>query len=196
MIAFSLSVSLGSRCAKHGLALCARESVLKSRALPPVSWIVRRGAVTTPTARATSGALPRDALLKKCETRGVSREIAERVFSLAERAVRDWTAFTSEFLTPPEADAIIATFSEMADVSVEAWGGYPSAERRAVVVARTDIVEVGEEGSAQKLAGEDLVVLSVTGNFLFDSASHRDFLGSLPKHSCFPFISSYQHLIS
>jgi photosystem II S4 domain protein len=180
MVAFS--VSLPVRHGARAVALSTRPDVLAStttRAASVACQRARRGATrSAPTARAPSGSSPRDSLLKVCENRGVPREVADRVLSLAERAIRDWTAVTSEFVTPPEADALVATLGEMADVHADAWGGYPSAERRVVVVARSDVA-CGEDGGAQSLVGNNIALLAVTGNFLFDTATHRDFLGAI-----------------
>jgi photosystem II S4 domain protein len=51
-----------------------------------------------------------------------------------------------------------------------AWGGYPQAERVRLAIARTDL--------PLEPSQIELTVLSIAGNFLFDPASHRDFLGA------------------
>jgi hypothetical protein len=52
-----------------------------------------------------------------------------------------------------------------------AWGGYPQAERQRLAIARTDLpVDQSQI---------PLALLDIAGNFMFDPATHRDFLGSL-----------------
>ena len=52
-----------------------------------------------------------------------------------------------------------------------AWGGYPQAERQRLAIARSDI-PLDESQVA-------ITALEIAGNFLFDSATHRDFLGAM-----------------
>jgi photosystem II S4 domain protein len=120
---------------------------------------------------------PREKLLKTTDALGVPRETADRVFAAAERVVRDWTSTTTEFLTPPESEVLTEALGSMADLYVNPWGGYGSAERRVLLLARADVVD--DEGQSEQLAQADLACLGIEGNFLFDVASHRDFLGAI-----------------
>lgn len=120
---------------------------------------------------------PRDDVMKQVEAAGVPREVADRVLSIADRAVRDWSSIATEFMPPPEADALTAALSRLADVSVFAWGGYASAERRVLIVSRTDMAASAEDAIAA--VRDDLSCVSVKGNFLFDAATHRDFMGAI-----------------
>jgi hypothetical protein len=66
----------------------------------------------------------------------------------------------------------------MADVSGVAWGGYPQAERCRLVVGREEAVGALAGGPAElgaELGG--VAAVEVKGNFMFDPATHRDFLG-------------------
>lgn len=97
----------------------------------------------------------------------------------ATAAIRDWSALTTEFLTPPEADALAGALANVADLRVERWGGFSSAERTVLVAARADIAEALEPGRLHELCGDELCAIKMSGNFLFDVASHPDFLGAL-----------------
>lgn len=99
--------------------------------------------------------------------RGVERPIAERVISTAQRAVRDWTPALSEFLTPPESAAMLATLRNLPDLRVAAWGGYPDAERTAILCAHSETVDSPEE--VVVLMKDQLVLFKLVGNFEFDN---------------------------
>lgn len=111
--------------------------------------------------------LPRDDLLKGVE----HREAVVRLIDLAEQAIKTWEPVTSDFLSPPEWAEIQHRFRPLTEVHLVAWGGYPQAERQRVVVARSDLPLVPEQ--------VEVTVLAIAGNFLFDTASHRDFLGAI-----------------
>jgi photosystem II S4 domain protein len=74
-------------------------------------------------------------------------------------------------LSPPELLEAQKVFERLSDVHSIASGGYPQAERQRLVIARA---EMPLEEQPVPLAA-----LSIAGNFLFDTATHRDFLGSL-----------------
>jgi photosystem II S4 domain protein len=125
---------------------------------------------TTPVA-----ASPRDDVL-----RGVAadnREDVARVVELAQRAADGWQTLHSPFYAPPVvADALVA-LARLADVAAVPWGGYPQAERRRITVGRPEALEPAspDPGAAQP---DSVALLQVSGNFLFDAATHRDFLGA------------------
>ena len=111
--------------------------------------------------------LPKDDLLKgadnvKTLTRGIDQ---------ADQAIRTWEPVTTDFLSPPELYEAQAVFGRLSDIQTQAHGGYPQAERQRLTIARS---EIPLEGQPIPLA-----LLSVAGNFLFDTATHRDFLGAL-----------------
>ena len=111
--------------------------------------------------------LPKEDLLKRSE----NKETLSRIIDRAEQAIRTWEPVATDFLSPPELFEAQAAFSQLTDIHTIAGGGYPQAERQRMVIARA---EIPLEGEAVPLAA-----LSIAGNFLFDTASHRDFLGSL-----------------
>ena len=111
--------------------------------------------------------LPREDLLKGVENR---EEIA-RIIDKAEQAIRTWEVVLTDFLSPPVMFEVQKIFSKLTDIELLAWGGYPQAERQRLGISRS---EIPLDSSQIELA-----VLDVAGNFLFDTATHRDFLGSI-----------------
>ncbi len=111
--------------------------------------------------------LPREELLKGVE----NRESVARVIDLADQAIRTWEIVLTDFLSPPELTEIDQAFSRLTEVQLVAWGGYPQAERQRMAIARA---EVPLDQSQVAVAG-----LEIAGNFLFDTATHRDFLGAM-----------------
>jgi photosystem II S4 domain protein len=111
--------------------------------------------------------LPREDLLKRVENRD---EIA-RVIDKAEQAIKNWEVVATDFLSPPvviEAQEILQNLTEINFID---WGGYPQAERQRIGLSRTDI--------PLERSQIELAALDIAGNFLFDTANHRDFLGSI-----------------
>ncbi|MGC1308114.1 MAG: photosystem II S4 domain protein [Phormidesmis sp.] len=115
--------------------------------------------------------LPKEDMLKRAE----NRETMARIIDRAEQAIRTWEPVATDFLSPPELFEAQAMFERLTDVHTVASGGYPQAERQRMMIARSDQpFEASFDGQPVPLAA-----LSIAGNFLFDTASHRDFLGSL-----------------
>lgn len=102
-------------------------------------------------------------LVSYCCNQGVEREVASRVIGNAQRAVRDWTAVMSEFLTPPESVSVQAAIESLPDVRLLTWGGYDDAERRALFIAHAEAVPTDE--LLKDFANEELAVLKINGNF-------------------------------
>jgi photosystem II S4 domain protein len=111
--------------------------------------------------------LPREELLKGVE----NREIVARVIDLADQAIKTWEVVLTDFLSPPELAEIEQIFNRLTEVQLINWGGYPQAERQRLAIARA---EVPLDRSQVALAA-----LEIAGNFLFDTATHRDFLGAM-----------------
>jgi photosystem II S4 domain protein len=111
--------------------------------------------------------LPKEDLLKGIE----NREALTKIIDRAEQAIKTWEIVQSDFLSPPELMEAQRAFSRLTEVTLVASGGYPQAERQRLAIARTDLPIDTEN--------VELVALSIAGNFLFDSATHRDFLGAL-----------------
>ncbi|MBD1835899.1 photosystem II S4 domain protein [Cyanobacteria bacterium FACHB-472] len=111
--------------------------------------------------------LPREELLKGVE----NRDTVARVIDLADQAIKTWEVVVTDFLSPPEIVEIQQAFNRLTEVQLVAWGGYPQAERQRIAIARS---EIPLEASQVPVAA-----LDIAGNFLFDQATHRDFLGSM-----------------
>jgi photosystem II S4 domain protein len=111
--------------------------------------------------------LPKDDLLKSAE----NRDCLARVLDQADQAIKTWEIVVTDFLSPPEQAEAVAMLGRLTDVHSLAWGGYPQAERQRLAIARTDIPLDPSQ--------VPLALLTVAGNFMFDPANHRDFLGAL-----------------
>ncbi|MBP5975258.1 photosystem II S4 domain protein [Brasilonema sp. CT11] len=111
--------------------------------------------------------LPREELLKGVE----NRDSIARVIDQAELAIKTWEVVFTDFLSPPELAEIQQVFSRLTEVQLVVWGGYPQAERKRVAIARSEI-PLDQSQVA-------LTALDIAGNFLFDTATHRDFLGAM-----------------
>jgi photosystem II S4 domain protein len=111
--------------------------------------------------------LPREELLKGVE----NRDSVARVIDHAEQAIKTWEVVFTDFLSPPELVEAQRAFNRLTEVHLVAWGGYPQAERQRIAIARSDL--------PLEQAQVEIAVLDVAGNFLFDTATHRDFLGSM-----------------
>lgn len=111
--------------------------------------------------------LPREELLKIVE----NRDSVARAIDQADQAIKTWEVILTDFLSPPELAETQQVFSRLTEVQLVAWGGYPQAERQRLGMARS---EVPLEQFQVKV-----VALEVAGNFLFDTATHRDFLGAI-----------------
>jgi photosystem II S4 domain protein len=111
--------------------------------------------------------LPRDELLKGVE----NRDAIVRIIDQAEQAIKTWDIIASDFLSPPELAEVQKVFARLTEVELLPWGGYPQAERQRLAIARADIpLDTSQVAVA---------ALDIAGNFLFDQATHRDFLGAL-----------------
>ncbi|ADI66176.1 photosystem II S4 domain protein [Trichormus azollae] len=111
--------------------------------------------------------LPRKELLRGVE----NRDSIARVIDQAEQAIKTWEVVLTDFLSPPELAEIQRVFSRLTDVHLVAWGGYPQAERQRVTIARSEL-PLDQSQVA-------ITALEIVGNFLFDTATHRDFLGAI-----------------
>ena len=111
--------------------------------------------------------LPKEDLLKGVE----NRDSVIRVIDQAEQAIKTWEVVMTDFYSPPEIAEIQRSFGRLTDVQMVAWGGYPQAERQRLAIARSELPLDVEQ--------VEVVALNIAGNFLFDPASHRDFLGAI-----------------
>jgi photosystem II S4 domain protein len=111
--------------------------------------------------------LPREDLLKGLE----NRDAVARVIDRAEQAIKTWEVVSTDFLSPPEIAEAQMAFKRLTEVQLFPWGGYPQAERQRLAIARVDL--------PLDQSQTEMAAIEIAGNFLFDSATHRDFLGAL-----------------
>lgn len=122
--------------------------------------------------------------------RGIDPEFqldVARIIELAERAAGKSILLVSDFQPPPVVDISRTIIRGLADVSSLAWGGFSSAERCRLLVGPDDRLPPEPDRMALPDPGNQLpallsdavTALSVTGNFMFDAATHRDFLGAV-----------------
>lgn len=111
--------------------------------------------------------LPRDELLETVENRD---EVA-RVIDLAERSLKTWEVECTDFLSPPVLVEVREQFGRLTEVQTLPWGGYPQAERQRLAIARAELPL-----SIEQVA---VAAVEIAGNFLFDTATHRDYLGAI-----------------
>lgn len=111
--------------------------------------------------------LPRAELLQRVEY----RDTVARLLDLGEQALKTWEIVCSDFLSPPEIAEALRCFQPLTELTAVAWGGYPQAERQRLAIGRPSL--------SPDTLSVAVAAIEIRGNFLFDTASHRDFLGSL-----------------
>ncbi|GAB4303782.1 MAG: photosystem II S4 domain protein [Oscillatoriaceae cyanobacterium] len=111
--------------------------------------------------------LPKPELLKGVE----NKDCLSRVLDKAEQAIKTWEVVMTDFLSPPELAEVKAAFGRLTEVSIVSWGGYPQAERQRLAIARAELPLDPTQVA--------IAAVEIAGNFLFDTANHRDFLGAL-----------------
>lgn len=111
--------------------------------------------------------LPREELLKGVENR---EEIA-RIIDKADQAIRTWEITLTDFFSPPVLAEVEQIFKRLTEVELISWGGYPQAERQRIGISRSEV--------PFDLSGVEVAAVDIAGNFLFDPANHRDFLGAM-----------------
>jgi len=111
--------------------------------------------------------LPKEELLKGID----NLASATRVLDGADRALKTWEVVLTDFLPPPELLEVQQVLSQLTEIQYLARGGYPQAERQRVAIARTELPLTSEQ--------VEVTALDIAGNFLFDPATHRDFLGAV-----------------
>jgi photosystem II S4 domain protein len=111
--------------------------------------------------------LPKEELLKGIE----NRDCVARIIDQANQAIKTWEVVLTDFLSPPELADSQKAFKSLTEVHCVSWGGYPQAERTRLAIAREEI--------PLDTSQVQVCALEIAGNFLFDTASHRDFLGAM-----------------
>lgn len=111
--------------------------------------------------------LPKEELLKGIE----NRDCVARVIDKAEQALKTWEIVLTDFLSPPEVIESQQALKRLTEIHLVSWGGYPQAERQRLALARSEL--------PLETTQVQVVALEIAGNFLFDPANHRDFLGAI-----------------
>lgn len=104
------------------------------------------------------------------------RKDVARILEIAERAAQRWDVTYSDFLSPPLTAECMSALSNLGDVLVVPWGGYAQAERCRLAVGREEVLGPLKD-TPTSIGG--VAALEVKGNFIFDAATHRDFLGAV-----------------
>lgn len=104
-----------------------------------------------------------------------NRADVRRILELAERAGDSWEVVNTSFYSPAVIGDAMAILNRLADVVAVPWGGYSRSERCRIGLGREEAMHGFKEDPSQL---ESVAALSVTGNFLFDKPTHRDFLGA------------------
>jgi len=130
------------------------------------------------------GILPRQDLMKAAIKHEVPREVAVHVLDIAEKAIRNRSMEVTDFLRAPERIGMMMVIEKLAIVKVLPFGGYPQAERQklAFAIPELGLLSADEEGHdslATSGVREAVALVELRGNFLFDAANHRDFLGAI-----------------
>lgn len=119
---------------------------------------------------------PSKELLKGCKN---PKEIGT-LLNHAQSVIKTWQPWWSPFLPAPIKEEALEIFSSLSDLILRTYGGYPNAERERIYFART------EEGALSMNESAETKGLIIHGNFLFDSASSKDFRQTLQKLGCHP----------
>lgn len=99
-----------------------------------------------------------------------------RILEKAERASERWLTDASDFAYPPVIQDAQLALSRISGVAGGvAFGGFEGAERQRLIVGHPDVIASIE--AAPQETGL-VVAVEIVGNFLFDPATHRDFLGA------------------
>jgi RNA-binding protein YlmH len=100
-----------------------------------------------------------------------------QILDQAERAATRWEVTYTHFVSPPVAADALAAINQRADIKAVAWGGYPQAERCRVAIGKEEVMLPAQEDPSS--LDDAVAALDIRGNFMFDPATHRDFLGAI-----------------
>ena len=116
--------------------------------------------------------LPRDSLLEGCPEPAPLAALID----LAEQALRTWEPVWSGFLAADLLELAQRRLGDLAELQLDAWGGWPQAERQRLLLRRRELAsaEAPGQGPLPPLGG-----LLVSGNFLFDPADPNDMRAGL-----------------
>lgn len=167
-----------SSCALLLLLLVAIITTTHAFLLPSSSSHSRSSSRTTRLHAGGGNSLNREELRKSLVAEGVEDILAARAVEAADKALTNWETQVLEFCRPPEVATIKRVLERVADLAITPDGGFPQAERQRVFFARAVDYELDQE-QERKEREAYFTSVSVEGNFIFDKAGHRDFLGAL-----------------
>ena len=113
--------------------------------------------------------LPRDSLLEGSRRRQALRPLLEA----AETALRTWEPQWTPLLEPALREEAQQRLGNLSELVLESWGGHPGAERRRLLLQRSEVAQPRESLDASLLG------LEISGNFLFDPAEAADLRAAL-----------------
>ncbi|MFY8149115.1 MAG: photosystem II S4 domain protein [Prochlorococcaceae cyanobacterium] len=113
--------------------------------------------------------LPRRALLEGSR----HPEGLAAVIDAAEQALRTWEPVWTGLLPAEVREEAAARLGALAELDLQSWGGFPGAERRRLLLQRSEAAQPLEP------AGAGLCGLEISGNFLFDPAGLDDLRAGL-----------------
>ncbi|MCT0210514.1 MAG: photosystem II S4 domain protein [Cyanobium sp.] len=115
--------------------------------------------------------LPRSELLQGSHAPERLAELIDH----AEEALRTWQPVWSSFVTPLLREEAAARLGSLSELTLHVEGGHPGAERCRLQLTRAEL-DAPPPGTSQATdTALPLIGLTLSGNFLFDSASAGDF---------------------
>lgn len=132
---------------------------------PTAGWHVLSGTV---------GSAPCSRVFSSDTGRVIDPEIQkdiDRILELADKSLDTWQVQMTQFYSPAVVYDAVEVLSAMSDIRVIPEGGYTQAERQRIVMGR-------EETMYGYSSRDSIALVQVRGNFMFDRATHPDFLGA------------------
>lgn len=183
-----LGVTSGASSVARPVLECVRPTAARAPGPGGFGPGRRRGSLAVAFAakskRAAGGGAASSGLLSGVHPENL--DACARILERAQSAADQWRVDVTEFLDPALANAALTCIARMADCDARPWGGHDRAERVRLLLGRPESLDAppGAGGLADRTdadadaAEAAVALLDVKGNFLFDPADHRDFLGA------------------
>jgi photosystem II S4 domain protein len=113
--------------------------------------------------------LPRAQLLQGCQHPDVLSQVLDR----AEQALRTWEPVWTDFVAADGREEVERLLAALSEITLHSEGGWPQAERRRLLLQRSDQAGSDKTGSDPETPAP-LMGLVLHGNFLFDPADPSD----------------------